>query len=276
MRNLIFDIETTPLAEERLLALMPPEMANPVMPQELVDVPIVDTTGCPKYGGDTEKQEAWKKEQVSKVMSKWNQAREDWQMKATDAKAKFIADAALHAERGQLKVMSFRDGDVTTCHVMDASKEERAKIEAKKDWPCRVQFIFSSEKAGLALFHQKTQEIGTAFKARLVGYYIIGFDLPFLMRREMIVGEKVSRGLMRTSRYFDEEFYVDLHEAWTMGDKQVHTGGLAGLSKILGVKEKQGSGEGFFRLWRDDVIAALLYHLEELSVIEQCAKKMGV
>lgn len=275
-RKILFDIETTPQSEDHLLALMPPEIANPVMPEELKEIGQVDLTKCPAYGGDEEKKKAWREEQVRKAKEKHEKAISDWKLKAMDGKAKFIGDAALYAERGQTKLFSMRERDLTVCTILDASPEEKAAIKAKKDWPCRVDFNFMTEPDGLKFFHNSSLQMGSAHKAQLTGFYLVGFDFPFLIRRQMILGLPVSRHLMKTPRYFDEDFYIDLHEAWTLGDKQTHTGGLDGLAQILGVKRKTGTGEGFWRMWRDEPVAAILYHLHELDTIQQCAEKMGV
>lgn len=275
MRHIFFDIETVPLPEAELLALMPPEIANPVMPQELEEVGQVDLSKCPAYGGDATKQNEWREKTVREAKAKYSKAQEDWRIKSMDAKAKFLVDAALYAERGQVKIMSFREGGTTVCIVIDATKEERAKIEAEKSWPSKVNIPFMSEEEALVYFDMRCREIGKSFKAKLIGYFIASFDLPFLLRRQMIRGVKVSRSLVRSSRYFDEEMYVDICDCWRLGDKQASTGGLSGLAKILGVKEKEGTGEGFYRLWRDDVIAAIKYNLNEMLVIEEVAKRVG-
>lgn len=274
-RLTFFDCETVPRPEAELLALMPPEMANPIMPAELEIAPDPDLTACPKYNGDEAKQGEWRMKTIAATKGKWMQAREVWSQKAEDAKAKFCNDAALYAERGQLKLMSYRENEKTACVVIDTTQPEREKILAEKHWPSRVVFQFCTEKEALADFHKRTLEART-FKAKFCGYWIEGFDLPFTLRRQMLTGSTVSRHLMRTPRYFDDEWFIDLCQCWQMGDKQAHTGGLAGLSKLLGIQEKEGSGEGFYRLWNADPCAAVKYSLAEMLVIEQVAKKMGI
>lgn len=258
MKAFLFDVESIPRPEKEMLSLMPREILNPGEP---------DLSKCPEYRGDLAKQEAWKEK-----------TRSEHVMAAAEAKQKWISDAALHAPRGQTKIIGIRDvrESLTRCIVIDATEEEKAEINSVKTWPCKVNFVFASERDALDCFHQFVHtKLGMSERGTLIGYYISGFDFPFLLRRAMIIGAKVAKKL-RKGRYFDNDLYIDLDEEYKMGEKDLKIGGLTGLSKILGVPEKDGSGEGFYRIWRDDPPAAVLYHLKELDVIEACAKKMGV
>jgi hypothetical protein len=275
MRYIYFDIETIPRPESELLEMMPPEVANPVLPPELAECPDTDLSKCPAYGGDTGKQFAWKQKARTDTLAKWNASREDWQMKAMDAKAKFIGDAALHAERGQVKLMSFREKGLTTCLVVSNAEESNA-IAAEKTWPCKVRFeICQSESALLLSFNEVVASCGPRDGGKLVGYYIAGFDFPFSLRREMILGVPLAKELIKNPRYLNDDYYIDIRDCWTMGDKQAHTGGLDGLAKILGIKRKTGDGANFWKMWRDNPVDAINYNLNELDTIEEVAKRVG-
>jgi hypothetical protein len=275
MKAYLLDIESVPRSESELIAMMPEELRNPIMPQEIASPEPPDLSKCPVYGGDKAKQHAWVEKTSKEWEAKTEKAKEDWQLKAGCAKQDFISSAALHAPRGQVKIIGIRNLEkkLTVCTICDATKEEIAKIRAVKLWPCAVEFNFLDEKTALDKFHDLVIEMEN--KSKFIGYYIAGFDFPFLLRRAMILGAKIATKLRR-GRYFDNNLYIDLDEEYKMGERELKIGGLTGLSKILGVTVKEGSGEGFHRIWRDDPVAAVLYHLNEAQVIEECGRKMGV
>lgn len=299
MRSIIFDLESVPRPEKELLELMPPELLNPIMPEELRAFVPPDMSKCPAYGGDEAKQNGWKATQIEKARKAHDEKREAWKLQAGEAKQKFISDAALHAPRGQVKIIGLRDvgTGITKCIVIDSTPEEQKKIGAVESWPCKVQFDFLPEANALEFFGEYVETLRSGPKihkmidpkgnsmiipdstmmndgGKLVGYFIAGFDMPFLCRRAMILGTKIPK-LMKGPRYFDDSLYTDIRECYAMGDKALHTGGLDGLALILGCKRKTGSGEGFFRVWRDDCVAAILYHLHEMDTLEECAGKVG-
>ena len=103
-----------------------------------------------------------------------------------------------------------------------------------------------------------------------VGHNIIGFDLPFLMRRSMLLGVPVPH-VIRPMRYFDPRF-IDTMEKWDLGTHERIS--LDTLSKALGVGAKSGSGKDFAKLWREDRDAALAYLRHDLELTEKCALKM--
>lgn len=252
---LYFDLETIPRPEAELLELMPEELLNP---------PAPDFSKCPEYRGDTEKQAAWKKK-----------VQEDADLKIIDGKTKFFADSALHAERGQIKLMTLRREGKTTCHIGGVTPEELKTIKAHDRWPCKVDFVYHASETALLHSFRYTVETLETDGHKLVGYYIAGFDIPFALRRCMVQGVSIPKCIKKTPRRFNDALYSDIRDCWTMGDNQVHTGGLAGLCKILGVKRKEGSGEGFWRLWRDNPAAAIEYNLREMDSIVECAERVG-
>lgn len=284
MHPLLFDIETVPLPEKELLDLMPPELSSPQMPSELKIFVEPDLSGCPKYNGDINKQMEWQVKTREKSLVSFNEKVSAWQQKAMDEKAKFIGEAALHAPRGKVKLTGYRDviNSLTTIVIADSTKEEQAKINAVKDWPCKVKFFFLTEKETLNFFHEAVYSLGESITPKsiggstLIGYYISEFDFRFLIRRAMITGAKIPKRLIKTPRYFDDDLYIDLRDVYLMGEKQLSTDGLDGMAKILGCKRKTASGEGFWSMWRDNPASAILYHINEMDTIEECSRKMGV
>lgn len=106
-----------------------------------------------------------------------------------------------------------------------------------------------------------------------VGFFITGFDLPFLIRRSWKLGVKVPRGL-RQGRYWDRSI-VDLMDVWNLGDYKGRIS-LDTLSKFLGVGEKNGKGAEFAGLWATDRQKAMKYLMNDLELTARVGKAMGV
>lgn len=106
-----------------------------------------------------------------------------------------------------------------------------------------------------------------------VGFFITGFDLPFLIRRSWKLGVKVPRGL-RQGRYWDRSI-VDLMDVWNLGDYKGRIS-LDTLSKFLGVGEKNGKGAEFAGLWATDRQKAMKYLMNDLELTARVGKVMGV
>ena len=133
---IVLDIETIPRPLAELERLMPPEMLNPVMPDELNPLaPAPDfAEKCPQYDADKLRaayealpDESPKKEtalrrlhEAQEKRSRWIHAaqekyvrqqsfdRQKWEQDQKDARRKFIEKAALDPARGQVKLIGVR------------------------------------------------------------------------------------------------------------------------------------------------------------------------
>lgn len=106
-----------------------------------------------------------------------------------------------------------------------------------------------------------------------IGFNIFGFDLPFLIRRSWKHRVAVPFGIRR-GRYWGEEM-VDLREAWQLGDRQAR-GSLDSIAKHLGVGAKNGEGKAFAELWRTDRKQAEAYLRNDLELTARIAHALGV
>lgn len=284
----LLDLESVALPEARLMEMMPDEIRSPIMPDAIANPGGPDFSKCPAYGGDMERRKEWTQKTIATYKEKSEGARAEWELKASSARQSWMDDAALHAPRSTAKLIAIRDTaeGTTSLMVIDATPEERKRIEAEEAWPCKVKFNFLSETQALEAFAafvdtrviqrtpvptmEKPSERGV-----LCGYYIERFDLIYLARRAMIKGVKPAVRLRR-GRYFDSDYVIDLDEVYKMGERELHVGGMRGLSRILGVEEKEGDGGMFGDLWKQNPISAINYQLKEVLVLEAMAKKMGV
>lgn len=113
----------------------------------------------------------------------------------------------------------------------------------------------------------------TTMASYWIGHNIIGFDLPFLCRRSMLLGVKVPRSIIY-GRYFDNRF-KDTMDAWSFGNREDRIS-LDNLAKALGVGSKSGSGADFARLWATDKPEAIAYLEHDLNLTMKCAERMGM
>lgn len=295
--------------------VMPEHIKNPARPEDLVSFdmeaalknPPDHAGGCPAYKskahpeGDpekiaaykTNKEATWKqslqkqKDRADEKIAAWETDAEakqaKWEENAIDGRQKFIDDAALSATTGKTKLIGIRDYStaITYIFVAEATPEEMAKLNAAK-YPCQIRFITYAGEMGMLSAFANGVNAGNVVPSnednesdfKLVGFYTHLFDLPFLIRRSWITGAMAPISL-RKGRYFRDELSCDLYELWQLGDRQLKTGGLDEIAKALGTKRKTGSGERFHYLWASDPVAAVLYLIDDLDVLEEAAERMG-
>ena len=97
-----------------------------------------------------------------------------------------------------------------------------------------------------------------------VGFNSQGFDLPFLMRRSMILQVPVPEGLKPVPRYWPH-FFKDLMDMWKAGDWKA-TISLDRFCKAAGLPGKNGDGARFQELYETDQPKALDYLMNDLAI----------
>lgn len=167
---------------------------------------------------------------------------------ALKAKAEaWQADSALHAERGQVAIVGWMHGN---------------RID-------QLSLIQSSDL-------QLMEGAWTVLQgATIIGFNILRFDLPFMIRRSMILGVTVPPEFLDLRRAERDGLVIDLMVRWQCGDNQERVS-LDTLAKAFGLEGKSGSGADFPALWASDREAALKYNRHDLELTQQLAKKMGV
>lgn len=169
--------------------------------------------------------------------------------KIEEARCEFVAGAALDARLARVALIGFNvDGVVSWLDGLDESEI-------------------------LTGFWATCQEYVWEKKYKLVGYFIEGFDLPFLRRRSWLLGVKVPPWIYNDRGYVDGSF-IDLHKLWQCGDRMASTNGLDGLCKAFGVPGKTGDGRDFAKLWETDKTAAKAYCAADLAATYELARRM--
>jgi hypothetical protein len=166
-----------------------------------------------------------------------------------------VREGALHATSGTLAIVGFRHGEnVIQYHIGDMA--EAAIIEASF-----AEILRALDKGII-----------------VSGYFIKGFDLPFLIQRAWILGIKVPSRVFNAfkPRYPWSESIVCLQEVWLAGSgAQFGTRvSLATVLRELGLPGKSGTGADFGALWASDQKAALQYNRDDLAVEMRLAERL--
>jgi len=109
----------------------------------------------------------------------------------------------------------------------------------------------------------------------IAGWNILGFDLPFMLRRAMILGVKVNKRLIDlNNKWYVFRFPVfDGMRAWQMGDKTYYTS-LDVAMRAFGVGKKTGSGKNFAKLYAENRDKALEYLRNDVEGTHAVIQKM--
>ena len=120
---------------------------------------------------------------------------------------------------------------------------------------------------------------GASYK--LCGFNIGEFDLPFIVRRAIILGLKIPQGLLPSgsARFYWPSWFIDLRDIWTFGAKgnsDLRHGKLGQITKLMGLGEKNGDGKDFARLWRDPATReqAKAYLQQDLLLTRKLAERL--
>jgi len=166
-----------------------------------------------------------------------------------------VREGALHATTGTLAIVGFRHGEnVMQYHIGDMT--EAAIIEASF-----AEILRCLDKGII-----------------VSGYFIKGFDLPFIVGRAWALGIKVPPRIFNAfkPRYPWSENIVCLQEVWLAGSAaQFGTRvSLATVLRELGLPSKSGSGADFGALWASDQKAALQYNADDLAAEMRLAERL--
>ena len=125
----------------------------------------------------------------------------------------------------------------------------------------------ADEKQIVGWFWDKASEYADGV---LIGHNILGFDLPFLVRRAWKHGLAPGIGidLKRDQRIRDTMLI------WQGGNYQEKFISLDDLSRFLGVGEKSGNGKFFAELLENDPKKAINYLANDVDLTRLCAQRM--
>lgn len=236
--TIYFDIETGPLPEAELEAILPP-----------FD-PLAVKCGNMK---DPEK-----------IAAKVAEAQ-------ASHKQDFIDGAALDATTGRVLAVGLVIPGAMPCEEWEAMQRPGIEWSALgEEWGFGVAGL-DDEAHLLQRFWQLVGEVPQV--NRMVGFNSNYFDLPFLIRRSWKLGVPVPIGIRR-GRYWADEM-VDLRDIWQLGNREAR-GNLGSIATHLGCGAKNGDGAEFARLWTSDRPKAIEYLRNDLELTVRVARKLGV
>lgn len=251
--SLIFDIETGPQPWEAIEQQITPFTAPP-HPGEF-DPSSVKVGNLRPENAEAKIEKA-RAEHAFEVQAYENSviiARNKWQAEAIDR-------APLDPTIGQILAIGYRDGRGNVFINRDCDGGEAAIIQ--RFWQTFVSLV----------------PVGKV----MIGHYIGGFDVPFLIRRSWILGIDVP-GIARDGKWLSRSF-IDTREMWLCGERNSPGGGtsLDAVAKALGVGAKSDgvTGATFWRYWQsgneDFQRQALDYLANDLSINAAVAERMGI
>jgi hypothetical protein len=252
---IVFDIETGPLPEENLRELCPPWEPPPN--------PGTFDPSSVKIGNTKD---------ADKIAAKITAARAahdadvaNYEKNCTEGEAgnyqAFVDEAALSPLTGRVLAIGFQppSGQVQLRHIAACDGEEGDL---------------------LSIFWRLTERAIQA-KESMVGHNILGFDLPFLLRRSWMLGVEPTSDIF-DGRYWHRCF-VDTMKRWQCGSYQERFVKLDVLAKAFGLKGKLDedgvSGAEFARFYwgsPQERELALRYAHRDVEQTAAVAGKMGV
>lgn len=178
---------------------------------------------------------------------------------------------------------NYKDPDKIKSNIAEqqAQWKERAALSAESG---RILVIGIMDGTGFNVFEGDEKQLLSDFWGwlaihqldnghQVIGFNIMDFDLPFIVRRSWKHNIQMPR-IVRAGRYWNE-LIVDLMQLWACGNRQ-QTIGLDRLAKYLGVGAKNGDGKDFAKLLASDRKAAMAYLENDLALLKSCAGRVGL
>lgn len=254
---LVFDVETGPLSNDELDALMPAydEAALGQSPGEFDPASV-------KYGNT--KDEAKKAEKLAAAKAAHEQAVSTWRAKKNreefEAKLRFREMAALSPVTGKVLAIEYV---INGEHVAYGEHvDEATLIDGWLDAVCEAHLTGN----------------------KIVGFNILGFDIPFLIRRAWKLGLHVPT-FLNPAQPWKCGVFIDLLDVWKCGSRfsaPKHVDDkLATVAKFFGLEGKLDglNGGDFHRLWNgspEEREKALAYLTRDVEITYGVAKAMGI
>jgi len=257
---IVFDIETGPLPEEELRAMMAPE-EPPFDPGSIKPF----DPGSVKYGNT--KDPVKRAEKLEECRSRHEEesanAERNYEIAKAERRTKyesdFISSAALNAMTCRILAIGYRPcGGKPVVKHGDGSHEAEADL-LKHFWAVAAHV---EETSGL-----------------LIGHNIKGFDLPRIIQRSWLHRISPPVRLLDKTRYW-KPFIVDTMELWQLGNRMERFISLDALARFFGVGAKNGDGAMFSKMFLSSDPAerqkAIEYAANDVEMNFHVAVRMGV
>src|SRR5271165_1052992 len=151
---------------------------------------------------------------------------------------------------------------------------DRAALDARTGTVICVG-LWEGDDIGLIQGDEKTVLtefwMNVTYPGKYAGFNILGFDLPFIVRRCWHHGVPVP-GWVWDGRYFHRNF-VDLMAYWQLGDRHDMIS-LDKFARFIGLEGKARTGKEFAGLYASDRDAAIKYVEHDLRLTAQIARRI--
>ncbi len=239
---IVFDIETGPLPEDVVLANASPFEPLPHPGQFDPDsVKLGNIKDQAKIDAKIAEKRAEHEKAVADHEAKNTAEHSAWKKSA-------ISRAALSAFTGQVLAIGFQNGS-----------HSKIRVEPEPDMLGEFWLVYRRARES---------------RTNLVGHNILGFDLPFLIRRSWLLGVDVPDQVF-DGRYFDRIF-VDTMKYWQLGTWGGEVAKLDAIDKYFGGDGKNGDGSMFAELLKSDRTKAIEYLSNDLKITARVATRMGI
>jgi hypothetical protein len=112
--------------------------------------------------------------------------------------------------------------------------------------------------------------------AKFIGHNILGFDLPFIIRRSWALGVKVPP-TVNSGRYLNDRRFLDTMTTFQCGNRTEKFFGLDTVARFMGFAGKtEKIGADWFAIFQSDPERALDYLKADLQAVEDIALRMGL
>lgn len=263
---IVFDIETGPLPDGELFALVDP-FESPTHPGAFDEsaVAVNHLRDPVKIAAKIETAKAAHEANVTNYEQNVKAARENWI-------ANTRKQACLDARLGQVLAIGIRD---TSSGKASLGYQGDEKLRTEEEL---IAWLWAVYKAARAK------------QIKMVGHYCLGFDLPFLLRRSFILGVDVPATVLDDRCYFDSRTFVDTHKIWTCGTRDGNAS-LDAICRAMALPTKPADtveihgetvpvdGANFWRLFHggDEARAAAFEYLaNDLEMTAGVAGRMGI
>jgi DNA polymerase III epsilon subunit-like protein len=111
---------------------------------------------------------------------------------------------------------------------------------------------------------------------QFIGHNILGFDIPFIIRRSWANKIRVP-ATVQNGRYLNERRFIDTMTAFQCGNRTEKFHSLDTVAKFMGFAGKtEAIGAQFAEILATDPKRALAYLAADLQAVEDIAKRMGL
>jgi predicted PolB exonuclease-like 3'-5' exonuclease len=113
-------------------------------------------------------------------------------------------------------------------------------------------------------------------QGQMIGHNILGFDIPFIIRRSWANKIRVP-ATVQNGRYLNERRFIDTMTAFQCGNRTEKFHSLDTVAKFMGFAGKtEAIGAQFAEILATDPKRALAYLAADLQAVENIAARMGL